>query len=60
MLFDIPFLLTGTKLETTGNARQTLTWSMKIAHSMIGTTKLMIKYFLEMMVASTNQKLRMK
>ncbi len=37
-----PSLLTGTKLETTGNARQTLTQNVKIAHVVIGTTKLVI------------------
>jgi hypothetical protein len=53
-------LLTGTKLKTTGNARQTLTWHMKIAHAMIGTTQLVIKYFWEKMVSSANQKVGMK
>ena len=51
-----PSLLTGTKLETTGNVRQTLTRSMKIAHAMIGTKKLVIKYFFGMMVSSAIRK----
>jgi hypothetical protein len=53
-------LLTGTKLETTGNAKQTSTWNVKIAHDVIGTTKLMMKYFLEKMVSSANQRVCMK
>ena len=32
----------------------------EIAHAVIGITKLWIKYFLEKMVASTNQKVDMK
>ena len=44
MLFDIPSLLTGTKLENTGNTRQTLTQIVNIAHIVIGTTKMVIKY----------------
>jgi hypothetical protein len=60
MLFDIPSLLTGTKLETTGKAKQTSTWNVKIAHAVIGTTKLVIKYFLEKIVSSANQKVGMK
>ena len=54
-----PSLLTGTKLETTGNAKQTLIQHVKIAHVVIGTTKLVIKYFLEKMVSSANQKVGM-
>ena len=59
MLFDIFFLLTGTKLENTGNAKQTLTQNVKIAHVVVGTTKLVIKYFLEKMVSSANQRVGM-
>jgi EamA domain-containing membrane protein RarD len=59
MLFDIPFLLTGTQLENTGNAKQTLTQNVKIAHIVIGTTKLVIKCFLEKMVSSANQRVGM-
>jgi hypothetical protein len=33
---------------------------VNIAHAVIGTTKLVIKYFLEKMVSSTNQKVGMK
>ena len=57
MLFDIPFL--ATKLENTGNTRQTLTWNGKISHAMIGTTKLVTKYFYEKMVISANQRVGM-
>ena len=46
-------------MENTGNARQTLTQNMKIAHAVIGTTKLVIKYFLEKMVSSANQRVGM-
>jgi len=61
MFFDIPFLLlTGTKLKTTDNVKQTSTRNVKITHTMIGTTKLVIKYFLEKMVSSTTQKAGMK
>ncbi len=52
-------LLTGTKLEKTGNTRQTVTQNMKITHVMIGTTKLVTKYFSEKMVSSTNQRVGM-
>ena len=54
-----PSLQTGTKLENTGNAKQTLTQNVKIAHVVIGTTKLVIKYFLEKMVSSANQRVGM-
>ncbi len=47
-----PSLLTGPKLETTGNTRQTLTRNVKITHTMIGTTELVAKYFSEKMVHS--------
>jgi hypothetical protein len=53
-------LLTGTKLETTGNAKPTSTWNVKIAHVVIGITKLVIKYFLEKMISSANQRVNMK
>jgi hypothetical protein len=46
-------------LETTGNARQTLTRHVKTAHAVIGTPQLVIKYFLEKMVSSTNQSVGM-
>ncbi len=46
-------------METTGNAKQTLTQNVKIAHVVTGTTKLVIKYFLEKMVSSANQKVGM-
>ncbi len=35
MLFDIPFLADWKRLETTGNAKQTLTQNTKIAHVVI-------------------------
>jgi len=38
-------LLTGTKLESTVNAKQTSTQSVKIAHAVIGIANLVIKYF---------------
>ena len=47
-------------MENIGNARQTLTRNVKIAHAMIVTTKLVIKYFLEKMESSANQKVGMK
>ena len=46
-------------MENTGNAKQTLTQNVKIAHVVIGTTKLVIKYFLEKMVSSANQRVGM-
>ena len=46
-------------METTGNAKLTLTQTMKIANVVIGTTKLVIKYFLEKMVSSANQRVGM-
>ena len=54
-----PFLLTGTKLEIAGNARQTSMQNVKIAHVVIGTTKLLMQYLLEKMVSSANQKVSM-
>ena len=54
-----PSLLTGKRLETTGNAKKTLTQHVKIAHIVIGTTKLVTKYFLEKMVSSANQRVGM-
>jgi hypothetical protein len=44
ILLTLPSLLTGTKFETTGNAKLTSTQNVKIAHTMIGTSKLVIKY----------------
>ena len=44
-----PSLLTETKHETTYNAKQTSTRSVKIAQAVIGITKLVTKYFLEQM-----------
>ena len=46
-------------METTGNTKQTLTQNMKIAHVVMGSIKLVIKYFLEKMVSSTNQRVGM-
>ena len=46
-------------METIGNAKQTLTQNVKITHVMIGTTKLVIKYFLEKMVSSATQRVGM-
>jgi hypothetical protein len=55
-----PSLLTGTKLETTGNANQVSRRNVEIAHAMIGTTTLVIKCFFKEMVSSTNHKVGMK
>ncbi len=60
MLFDIPFLADWKKLENTSSTVQTLTQLVKIAHVVIGTTKLVIKYFLEKMASSANQGVGMK
>ena len=49
-----PSLLTGTKLEIIGSTKQTLTRPVKIAHAVIGTTRLVTKYFLKKMVSSAN------
>ena len=46
-------------METTGNAKQTLTQNVKIANVVIGTTKLVINYFLEKMVSSARVKVGM-
>ncbi len=43
-------------MENTGNTRQTLTQNVKITHAVIGTTKLVIKNFLEKMVSFANQR----
>ena len=55
-----PSLLTGTKLETTGNAAQISTLNAKITHAVIGNTTLVIKYFLGKKVSTANQKVGMK
>ena len=43
-------------MEITGNTKQTSTQNMKIANAVIGTTKLVIKYFFKKMVSSTHQR----
>ena len=53
-------MLTGIELENTGNAKLTSTQNVKIALAVIGITKLVIKYFLEKMLSSTNQKVGMR
>ena len=52
-------LLTGTKFETTGNTKLTSIQNVKITHAVIGITEFVIKYFLEKMVSSANQKVGM-
>ena len=47
-------------MENIGNTKQTITQNEKIAHVVIGTTKLVIKYFLEKMVYSAKVKVDMK
>jgi hypothetical protein len=47
-------------LENIGNTKQTKTQNGKIARVVIGTTKLVIKYFLEKMVYSAKVKVDMK
>ncbi len=46
-------------MENTGNARQTVTRNVKIAHVVIGNTKLVTKYFFKKMVSSANQRVSM-
>ena len=46
-------------MEIIGNTKQTITQNEKIAHVVTGTTKLVIKYFLEKMVYSANQRVGM-
>ena len=46
-------------METTGSAKQTLTWNVKIAHAVIGITKFVMKNYLEKMVSSGNQRVGM-
>ena len=43
-------------MENAGSAIQTLTQNVKITHVVIGTTKLVTKYFLEKMVSSAYQR----
>ena len=60
MLFDIPFLADWNKIGDHRQCQTDLnTQTVKIAHVVIGTTKLVIKYFLEKMVSSANQKVGM-
>ena len=59
MLFDIPFLADWNKIGDHRQARQTLSRPVKIAYPVIETTKLVIKYFLEKMVSSENQRVGM-
>ena len=47
-------------MENIGNTKQTKTQNEKIAHVVIGTTKLVIKYFLGKMVYSAKVKVDMK
>ena len=47
-------------MEITGNDKLTLTENVNIAHVVIGTKKLVLKYFLEKMVSSANQRVSMK
>ena len=56
----LPVLLTGIKLDNICSAKLTSTWSGKIAHVLIEIIKLVIKFFLEKMVSSANQKVGMK
>jgi len=59
MLFAISFLSHWHKIGQIGNTKLTSTWNRKIAHVMIGVIKLVIKYFLEKMLSSTNQRVGM-
>ena len=47
-------------MENIGSFKQTKTQNGKIAHVVIGTTKLVIKYFFEKMVYSAKVKVGMK
>ena len=57
MLFHIPFLADWNKIGEHRQHQTDLNTNVKIAHIMIGTTKLVIKYFLGKMVSSANQEL---
>ena len=59
MLFDIPFLADWNKIGEHRQRQTDVTQNVKIAHAVIGTTKLVIKYFLEEMVSSANQRVGM-
>ena len=52
MLFDIPFLADWKKIGDHRQCQRDLNTEREIAHIVIGTTKLVIKYFLEKMVSS--------
>ena len=56
MSFDIHYQLTGTRQETTGNAKLILTCNMKTIHAQIMITKWVEKYLYGKMVSSTKQK----
>ena len=58
-LFDIPFLADWNKIGDHRQHQTDLNTECEIAHVMIGTTKLVIKYFLEKMVSSANQRVGM-
>ena len=59
MLFDIPFLADWNKIGDHRQCQTDLTQNTKIAHIMIGTAKLVTKYFLEKIVSSANQRVGM-
>ena len=59
MLFDIPFLADWNKIGECRQHNTDLDTEREISHAVIGTTKLVTKYFLEKMVSSTNQRVGM-
>jgi hypothetical protein len=56
MLFDIPFIANWNTIGDHRQSKTDLITEREIAHIMIRTTKLVIKYFLEKMISSENQR----
>jgi hypothetical protein len=60
MFVDIPFIAAWNKIGEHRQCHTNLNLEWRLNHIMIGLIKLMIKYFLEKMVSSANQKVGMK
>jgi hypothetical protein len=59
MLFDIPFLAVWNKIGELRQHQTNLNTGLKLAHVVIEIVKLVIKYYLEKVVSSANQKVGM-
>ena len=60
VLFSISILADWNRIGDHRQCQTDLKWNVTITHAMIGTTKLVIMYFLEKMASYANQKVGMK